>query len=59
MFQVGDRVEKIGGDYTFVGTVVSVFLTSSGATRIVVEMDRFGILFIAYEQAYRKEGSKP
>jgi hypothetical protein len=46
---IGDVVEKIGGDYTFVGTVVSVFPKLSGLIRVVVEDDR-GILHIYSEK---------
>ena len=35
-FYVGDKVEKISG-YPYPGVVVSVFLTTAGLTRIVVE----------------------
>lgn len=42
---VGQRVERIGSDYVFIGTVVSVFKKISGAVRYVVEDDR-GVLFI-------------
>jgi hypothetical protein len=42
---VGDRVEKIGGDYTFRGVVVAVFCKRSGVVRVVVENDD-GILHI-------------
>lgn len=45
LFHVGNKVEKVGGDYTFVGTVVAVFSKLSGAVRYVVEDDR-GILHI-------------
>lgn len=45
LFKVGDKVEKIGGDYTFVGEVVSVFQKLSGAFRFVVEDDR-GVLHV-------------
>jgi len=38
-------VEKIRGDYTFEGTVVSVFTNLSGSLRYVVEDDR-GVLHI-------------
>jgi len=41
----GDEVEKIGGDYTFVGHIVSVFEKRSDETRYVVEDDR-GVLHI-------------
>ena len=44
-FELGDAVEKIGGDYIFPGVVVSVFQKLSGVTRYVVEDDR-GILHI-------------
>ncbi len=46
--QVGDKVIKTGGDYTFEGTVVSVFQKLSGKIRVVVEDDR-GILHIFSE----------
>lgn len=37
---VGDKVEKVGGDYTFVGIVVSRYRKLSGVVRYVVEDDR-------------------
>lgn len=46
---IGDRVEKIGGDYTFIGHIVSVFTKRSGAVRYVVEDDR-GVLHIYSEK---------
>ncbi len=49
----GDKVEKVGGDYTFVGIVVSVFNKLSGKVRVVVEDDR-GILHIFSEANLRK-----
>lgn len=46
MFKIGDKVEKIGGDYTFEGVVVSAFVKRNGyKIRYVVEDDR-GILHI-------------
>lgn len=51
-FKVGDKVEKVGGDYTFVGTVVSVFQKLSGAVRLVVEDDR-GVLHVYSEKNLR------
>ena len=48
MIQTGDRVRKVGGDYRFEGTVVSVFAKLSGVRRCVVEDDR-GVLFIFNE----------
>lgn len=52
MFNVGDKVEKVGGDYTFVGIVVSVFEKLSGAIRLVVEDDR-GVLHVYSEKILR------
>ena len=52
-FKVGDLVEKVGGDYTFVGHVVSVFAKLSGAIRLVVEDDR-GVLHVYSEKILRK-----
>jgi hypothetical protein len=46
--KIGDKVIKVGGDYTFDGTVVSVFTKLSGKIRIVVEDNR-GILHIFSE----------
>lgn len=37
---IGDKVEKVGGDYTFEGVVVSKFEKLSGKVRYVVEDDR-------------------
>ena len=48
-FKKGDTVEKVGGDYTFVGVVVCVFEKLSGAIRFVVEDDR-GVLHIYSEK---------
>lgn len=45
----GDHVEKTGGDYSFKGTVVSVFEKASGARRVVVENPE-GILHIFSEK---------
>jgi hypothetical protein len=49
IYKVGDKVEKVGGDYTFKGTVVSVFEKLSGAVRLVVEDDR-GVLHVYSEK---------
>lgn len=44
--QIGDRVVKGGGDYTFDGVVVAKFFKRDGFTlRVVVENDD-GMLFI-------------
>jgi hypothetical protein len=52
-FKVGDNVEKIGGDYQFIGIVVSAFTKISGAVRYVVEDDR-GVLHIYSEKNLEK-----
>lgn len=44
-FSVGDKVEKVSG-YSFPGTVVSVFRTTTDKIRLVVEMDNYGLLHI-------------
>jgi hypothetical protein len=49
MFKTGDKVKKVGGDYTFEGTVVAVFPKLSGAIRLVVEDDR-GVLHVYSEK---------
>ena len=41
----GDLVEKVGGDYTFIGKIVAAFRKLSGERRFVVEDDR-GVLHI-------------
>jgi len=51
-FKVGDKVEKVGGDYTFVGIVVAVFEKLSGVIRLVVEDDR-GVLHVYSEKILR------
>jgi len=48
-FAVGDKVQKVGGDYSFVGVVVSAFCKRSGQVRYVVEDDR-GVLHIFSEK---------
>lgn len=45
---IGDKVQKVGGDYRFEGTVVSIFNKKSGVIRLVVEDER-GLLFIFNE----------
>ena len=58
MFNVGDLVEKVGGDYTFKGNIVSVFEKLSGAVRLVVEDDR-GVLHVYNEKILRLVDHKP
>ena len=50
--KMGDKVEKVGGDYTFVGVIVSDFKKLSGAVRFVVEDDR-GVLHVYSEKTLR------
>lgn len=45
MFNIGDRVDKVKG-YSFPGIVVSVFHTTTGELRFVVEMDVHHLLHI-------------
>lgn len=47
-FTVGQRVYKPRG-YKFPGTIVSVFNTTKGERRVVVEMDKYGLLHIFNE----------
>ena len=49
---VGDKVEKVGGDYRFDSTIVAVFKKLSGEVRVVAEDDR-GILHIFSEKNLR------
>lgn len=50
--EVNDKVEKIGGDYTFEGVVVAKFKKLSGAERFVVEDER-GVLHVYSEKNLR------
>lgn len=45
MFEIGDHVEKTGGDYTYQGEIIGVITKKSGAVRYIVEND-MGMLFI-------------
>ena len=47
-FKIGDKVYKPKG-YKFPGTVVSVFRTTAGEIRLVVEMEGYGMLHIFSE----------
>jgi hypothetical protein len=44
-FLIGQKVEKIGGDYQFDGEIVAVFTKRDKTIRIVVEDDR-GVLLV-------------
>lgn len=54
----GDQVEKVGGDYTFVGEIVASFHKKSGAVRFVVEDDR-GVLHIYSGKNLRIASPRP
>ncbi len=47
-FKIGDKAYKPKG-YRFPCTIVSVFKTTNDETRIVAEMDDFGLLHIFNE----------
>lgn len=56
--QVGDLVEKVGGDYIFVGHIRAIFPKASGAERMVVEDDR-GVLHIYSSKNLRPAPATP
>lgn len=56
-FNAGDLVEKVGGDYSFSGTVVAAFKKLNGLDRYVVEDDR-GILHVYSEKNLKASGEK-
>ena len=53
IFDIGDKVEKVGGDYTFEGIVMASFEKLSGLRRYVVEDDR-GVLHVYSAKILRK-----
>jgi len=53
-FKVGDKIYKPKG-YKFPGTVVAVFKTTGGETRIVAEMTDNGMLHIFNENQLELE----
>lgn len=55
-FKIGDKAHKPKG-YKFPCTIVSVFKTTSGETRIVAEMEGYGLLHIFNES--QLESSAP
>jgi hypothetical protein len=48
-FKVGDKAHKVKG-YKFPCTIVSVFKTVKGETRVVGEMNDYGLLHIFNEE---------
>ena len=48
-FKIGDKAYKPNG-YSFPCTIVSVFQNTRGETRIVAEMDEYGLLHIFNEK---------
>jgi len=56
-FQFGDLVSKVGGDYSFDGTIRSVMRKESGAIRYTVEDDR-GALHIYSDKQLRHQGNR-
>jgi hypothetical protein len=52
--QIGERVIKETGDYTFEGDVVAVITKRSGQIRYVVEDDRGLLMIFAPHQIERK-----
>ena len=53
-FKIGDKAYKPKG-YKFPCTVVSVFETTNGETRVVGEMDEYGLLHIFNEGQLEKQ----
>jgi hypothetical protein len=47
--KIGDKVDKVSG-YKFPSTVVAIFQNLKGETRIVAELDGYGLLHIFSEQ---------
>lgn len=55
--QIGDRVRKGSGDYTFEGEVRAVFTKKPGLRRYVVEDDRGLLLIMNGNQVGDAEGA--
>ncbi len=51
MFNIGDKIYKDKGDYTFEGEIMAVVFKKSGVRRYVVEDDR-GLLLIMSENQF-------
>lgn len=54
---IGDKIKKMGGDYNYEGTIISIFQKLSGATRVVVE-DTRGLLLIMNEKQLERIAEK-
>ncbi len=52
-FRIGNKASKLKG-YKFPCTIVSVFKTLKGETRVVGEMDEYGLLHIFNEDQLEK-----
>ena len=52
-FKIGDKVKKVKG-YLFPSTIRSVFKNSKGETRVVAELDYYGLLHIFNEKQLEK-----
>jgi hypothetical protein len=52
---IGDKIKKTGGDYTFEGVIVSKFQKLSGVTRVVAE-NREGLCHIFNENQLEVTG---
>lgn len=53
-FKVGDRVNKVKGEYQFPGILVANFRNTKGHKRVVVELDELGLLHIYNEGQLEK-----
>lgn len=50
LYAVGDKVEKITGDYHIKGTVVAAFNTLGGKSRFVVELEAVPGMLMIYSR---------
>lgn len=49
VFEIGDRVHKIIGDYTFDGEIIGIIHKRNGTVRVVAELDGRGLVHIFNE----------
>lgn len=49
VFEIGDKVHKIKGDYTFDGEIIGIIHKRNGAVRVVAELDGRGLVHIFNE----------